>query len=50
MTSFYIQRIKWQPKLVTISHFGPFEKREDAVEKLKRIRYNKHIDLSVVEK
>lgn len=47
---FYIQRTKWQPGKVTITHTGPFETREDAVAKLKRLRYNKHIDTLIIEK
>lgn len=50
---FYIQKTKWTegpPPRVTIIHNGPFEKREDAVNRMNSLRRSKHTDLSIIEK
>ena len=47
---FYIQRTKWAPGKVIITHTGPFETKDDATTKLKKMRYSKHIDTMIIEK
>ena len=47
---FYIQRTKWQVGKVTVVHTGPFKTKDEAVERLRTIRYNKFADLSIIEK
>lgn len=47
---FYIQRNKWSEKRVVITHIGPFNSKEGAVDKMKRMRYNKSVDISIIEK
>lgn len=48
--AFYIRRTKWAPGKVVITDTGPFETKEDAQERLRKIRYNKHIDTAIIEK
>lgn len=49
-TSFYIKKVKWLPKKVLVIHYGPFRTEELARTYLQKLRYNKHIDISVIEK
>lgn len=48
--SFYIRRTKWSVGRVTVSDFGPFDTKEEAQERLRKTRYNKHTDIAIIEK
>lgn len=49
---YFIKKTKWtnEPARVTIIHTGPFEKREDAVERMNSLRKNKNTQLAIIEK
>ncbi len=49
---YFIKKTKWttEPNKVTVIHTGPFEKREDAVERLTTLRKNKNTQLAIIEK
>lgn len=48
--AYFIQKTKWKPGKVVIIHTGPFEKREDVVERMTTLRKNKQTTLTIIEK